>query len=339
MRSQQRECGLDIARLASMFMIVLLHNLGRGGVLGWSLATRGELIYACLNNAASVAVNVFALISGYLAVNREVSLRKSLVLWGAAIFWSSLTALVGLFAGDEPGPWLYRAFFPVLTSRYWYLSSYLVMQLVLPFICGGVRRLEPRRIGRLSVLLVCACSILGFIRFDNRAGIGINNGYSVMWLIALWIMGAAIRLNLDAINATLRSAALAAVVLVAPVVLTLLEVEDVASGIDPHRWVAYVSPLLVVDSVCLFLLCQRVSGVPRLMERVLAALSGSAFGVYLIDTSSWLYDVWLPGRFAWIGGLPVFQGLSALLGITLLMYVVFLLLETMRRQVLTMLRG
>ena len=75
------------------------------------------------------------------------------------------------------------------------------------------------------------------------------------------------------------------------------------------------------------------------MERVLAALSGSAFGVYLIDTSSWLYDVWLPGRFAWIGGLPVFQGLSALLGITLLMYVVFLLLETMRRQVLTMLRG
>lgn len=28
---RQREYGLDIARLASMFMVVLLHNLGRGG--------------------------------------------------------------------------------------------------------------------------------------------------------------------------------------------------------------------------------------------------------------------------------------------------------------------
>lgn len=56
-----------------MFMVVLLHNLGRGGVLDWSLATRGELIYACLNNAASVAVNVFAIISGYLAVGRKTN--------------------------------------------------------------------------------------------------------------------------------------------------------------------------------------------------------------------------------------------------------------------------
>lgn len=315
-----------------MFLIVLLHNLGRGGVLGWSLATRSELAFACLNNAASVAVNIFALISGYLAVGRDVSLRKSLGLWGTAFFWSSLTALVGLFAGDEPGPWLYRSFFPVLTSRYWYLSSYLVMQLALPFICEGVRRLEPRRIGRLSVLLVCACSILGFIRFDNRAGIGINNGYSVMWLIALWIMGSAIKLNLDVVNAALRSAALTAAVLVIPVVLTLLEAGDVNSGVDPHRWVAYVSPLLVADSICLFLLCQRVSGVPGPVERTLATLSGSAFGVYLIDTSSWFYDIWLPGRFTWIGGLPVLRGLLVLLGITLLMYVTFLLLETVRRQ-------
>lgn len=339
MGSRQREYGLDIARLASMFMVVLLHNLGRGGVLDWSLATRGELIYACLNNAASVAVNVFAIISGYLAVGRKTNWRKVLGLWGTAVFWSVSTALVGLLGGAEPGPWLYRAFFPVLTSRYWYLSSYLVMQLLLPFVCEGIERLESRRIGRLSVLLVIACSVLGSIRYDNRAGIGINDGYSVMWLIALWILGAAIKLNLDKINAALRSPVLVGAVLVIPVVLTFLEVKGLAVGIEPHGWIAYVSPLLVVDAICVFLLCQRIAGLPKPVERVLVVLSGSAFGVYLIDTSSWFYDIWLVGRFAWIGELPLVMGLPMLLGMTLLMFVGFLLLETARRKLLAMVKA
>lgn len=339
MGSQRRECGLDIARLASMFMVVLLHNLGRGGVLDWSLATRGELIYVYLNNAASVAVNVFAIISGYLAVGRKTKWRKVLGLWGTAVFWSASTALVGLAGGAEPGPWFYRAFFPVLTSRYWYLSSYLVMQLLLPFVCEGIERLEPRRIGRLSVLLVLACSVLGSIRYENRAGIGINNGYSAMWLIALWILGAAIKLNSDKVGAAVRSPVLVGVVLAIPGALTFLEVRGLAVGIEPHRWIAYVSPLLVVDSVCVFLLCQRISGLPKLVERTLAVLSGSAFGVYLIDTSSWVYDVWLPGRFGWIGGLTTLRGLPVLLGVSLLMYLAFLLLETMRRRIAARLRG
>lgn len=339
MGSRQREYGLDIARLASMFMVVLLHNLGRGGVLDWSLATRGELIYACLNNAASVAVNVFAIISGYLAVGRKTNWRKVLGLWGTAVFWSISTALVGLVGGAEPGPWLYRAFFPVLTSRYWYLSSYLVMQLLLPFVCEGIERLGPRRIGRLSVLLVIACSVLGSIRYDNRAGIGINDGYSVMWLIALWILGAAIKLNLDKINTALRSSVLVGAVLVIPVVLTFLEVKGLAVGIEPHGWITYVSPLLVVDAICVFLLCQRIAGLPKPVERVLVVLSGSAFGVYLIDTSSWFYDIWLVGRFAWIGELPLVMGLPMLLGMTLLMFVGFLLLETARRKLLAMVKA
>lgn len=339
MGSRQREYGLDIARLASMFMVVLLHNLGRGGVLDWSLATRGELIYACLNNAASVAVNVFAIISGYLAVGRKTNWRKVLGLWETAVFWSVSTALVGLLGGVEPGPWLYRAFFPVLTSRYWYLSSYLVMQLLLPFVCEGIERLESRRIGRLSVLLVIACSVLGSIRYDNRAGIGINDGYSVMWLIALWILGAAIKLNLDKINAALRSPVLVGAVLVIPVVLTFLEVKGLAVGIEPHGWIAYVSPLLVVDAICVFLLCQRIAGLPKPVERVLVVLSGSAFGVYLIDTSSWVYDVWLPGRFSWMSGLPTLRGLPILLGVSLLMYLAFLLSETVRRRIAAKLKG
>ncbi|WP_308580824.1 acyltransferase family protein [uncultured Parolsenella sp.] len=297
------------------------------------------LVYVFLNNAASVAVNIFALISGYLGAGRRTSRKKVLGLWGTAVFWSVSLALTGLLGGSEPGPWLYRSIFPVLTSRYWYLSSYLVMQLLLSFVQEGVERMERRRMGRLAAALVAACSILGFIRYDNRAGIGINNGYSVMWLTVLWVAGAAIKRNKDLIARYSRPVVLGALVLVIPVVLTAFELRDIAVGVEPHRWVAYVSPLLVLDSLCCFLLCQKTRCVPANAEKGLVLLSGSAFGVYLIDTSSWFYDVWLVGRFAWIGELPLALGLLMLLGITFLMYMTFLLLETVRRKLVAALKG
>ena len=64
--SQQRAYGIDIARLTAMFMVVLLHNLGRGGILDWTLDSVSDLAYLGIENYAIVAVNVFALISGYL---------------------------------------------------------------------------------------------------------------------------------------------------------------------------------------------------------------------------------------------------------------------------------
>lgn len=74
-------------------------------------------------------------------------------------------------------------------------------------------------------------------------------------------------------------------------------------------------------------------------ESDLDVLSGSAFGVYLIDTSSWVYDAWLPGSFGWIGGLPMPCGFPVLLGMSLLMYLAFLLFETARRRIAAKLKG
>lgn len=44
-KPKQRAYGIDIARLTSMFMVVLLHNLGRGGVLDWTLDSIRDLAY------------------------------------------------------------------------------------------------------------------------------------------------------------------------------------------------------------------------------------------------------------------------------------------------------
>ena len=49
-KPKQRAYGIDIARLTSMFMVVLLHNLGRGGVLDWTLDSIRDLAYMAIEN-------------------------------------------------------------------------------------------------------------------------------------------------------------------------------------------------------------------------------------------------------------------------------------------------
>lgn len=48
MEANGRQYGIDIARLASMFMVVLLHNLLQGGVLDWTLDSMRDLLYMAL---------------------------------------------------------------------------------------------------------------------------------------------------------------------------------------------------------------------------------------------------------------------------------------------------
>ncbi len=97
----KRNYGIDVARLACAFMVVLLHNLNQGGMLDWSLSSPRSLAYVTLENYARVAVNIFALISGYLSSGRPMKPGRALDLWSSAFFWSGSMALVGLAGGGQ----------------------------------------------------------------------------------------------------------------------------------------------------------------------------------------------------------------------------------------------
>lgn len=98
-----RNYGIDAARLVSMLMVVILHNLGHGGVLDWTLDSRNDIVYAAIENYSIIAVNIFALISGYLSCGKQPNYKRSPSLWGDAIFWSGAMALVGYIRGDIGG--------------------------------------------------------------------------------------------------------------------------------------------------------------------------------------------------------------------------------------------
>ena len=312
-----------------MYMVVLLHNLGSGGLLDWTLCSTRSLAYLTIENYAIVAVNIFALISGYVASGKLIKPTRLFDLWFTAFFWSSTMALVGLAKGATPGVWTVRAFFPLLGNVYWYLSAYIVLQLFVPILDAGTRRLGAGNTLLLSAVLIVLCSLVGF---TNELGIG--SGYSAFWLILLWLMGRAIRMNHETIRNLISTPRLLIAVAALPLCVSWLQSHDVATGSDPSRWLSYTGPTVVIQSLCAFELMTRINLKNLRLQKALPLLSASAFGIYLADTSGWFYSIWLNGRFSWVLNIPLRYGIPYILCVSFLLFGTFLLLELLRRSLM-----
>lgn len=324
-KSKQRLYGIDVARLTAMFMVVVLHNLGRGGVLDWTIDSIRDYAYLALENYAIVAVNVFALISGYLSAGKPLRARSIFSVWGTACFWSVATALTGFALGQINENDLIASPFPVSTGEYWYLNSYLLLQLLIPILNCAIESLSAPQLGIVSGSLLTASTL-----FEST---GLNNGYSTMWLAVLWLTGAAIKLNKTTIDKHLNSKQLALGYFLPPLMVLVYEWNDVHfAQLDPYRWLSYSNPYVAVSSICLFLLATRANVQSRKTRQVLKTASPLAFAVYVIDTSNWFFSIWLTDRFSWILNLPAFIGAPLIVIISILFFVAFLLLEYVRRK-------
>ena len=325
-KSKQRLYGIDIARLTAMFMVVVLHNLGRGGVLDWTIDSMRDWVYLALENYAIVAVNLFALISGYLSAGKPLRARSIFSVWSTACFWSVSTALVGFVLGQINENDLLVSPFPISTGEYWYLNSYLLLQLLIPILNCGIKSFTASQLGIVSGSLLVASAL-----FEST---GLNNGYSTMWLAVLWLTGAAIKLNKSAIDEHLSSKRLALAYFLLPLIVLVHEWNDVhVAQLDPYRWLSYTNPYVVVSSICLFVLATRINVKSQNARQVLKTASPLAFAVYAIDTSNWFYSIWLTGKFSWILTLPVLIGAPLIVIISILLFVAFLILEFIRRKV------
>ena len=70
-----RNYGIDLLRILSMFMVVLLHVNNFGGLLGHYDANSLGYVFVWFSEAFAIcAVNVYAMISGYVLLNSKLKL-------------------------------------------------------------------------------------------------------------------------------------------------------------------------------------------------------------------------------------------------------------------------
>ena len=316
---------LDLLRIVSMFMIVLTHILGKGGLRD-AVDGRGDAYFFIvwfMQIFAYVAVNCYGLISGYIGLGSESKLSKIALLWLQVLFYTLvITVCFNLFGYQLDGnDWL-GAFFPVVTSQYWYVTAYFGLLVFKPLLDKGLRFISDKQLGQLVVGIFLVFSLVPAL-FNNKVlEYSLSKGFGMTWLIILYILGAYLRrLDLEKI----KTSFLLALYLFSSLI-TFLGMNGIG-----EIWFWYPSPSLVLASLAIFILFAKwkISGQGRL-GALIAFLAPASFGVYLIHLHPLIEKHLLVDQFISLLHLEEWLLPLALFCLSFVIYLVSSLIERVR---------
>ena len=293
----KRNYGIDLLKMLLMFMIVVLHVIGLGGVLSapdiraanyctaWTL----EVVCYC-------AANCYALITGYVHYNRKYRIHSLLMICLQMLFYSVLIS--GIFWIVKPGKFtldaLLNTLFPVSRSVHWYISSYVGLYLFIPLLNAGAEAMTRNQAKYyLAASMIIFSIIPTFLMADPYK---LSGGYSTIWLMHLYLTGAFVKKFGWETRLSRKQLVMifsAAILVTLGVMFSLEAVTRMIFG-EPrysNLLVSYVSPTIVLSGLSLFLYFLTIRPSERIVK-YLRVLSPAAFGVTIIHVHPYIYELW-----------------------------------------------
>ena len=269
--TKKRDVNLDLLRIVSMLLIVFLHSIDHSGVLeAAEAAPKAMYFYVRFTYAlCQVCVNCYVLLSGYYLVCARFQLQKLAALWMETVFYALL--FKGLFMALGTVPFspvsLVGCFFPILTGRYWFLTIYVGMYLVFPFLNLLVGAMDRRQHTLLNFCLFCLFSLWNSIH-PAIAGMNSGGGWGLAWFVVLYLAAAWFRLYYTPSG---RPTFAFAAFFLLPLLMAAAQMAAELTGIGIlqtvlKNWFRYDSAPVFLMTLCLFTAFLR-KGVPLHLRR------------------------------------------------------------------------
>ena len=194
-----RMANLELLRCIAMMMVVTLHYLGKGNLLGdltQETMTGAGIAAWVLEGFCLVAVNVYMLISGYFLCESSFKpsrlLRLMLQVWVYSVGIGMLARVFGIVPlGEADTHYFLTLLFPISMNHYWFMTVYVFLYAALPLIGMGVRRMSKNQLKTaLLVLLFFFCLLKSILPFRLETD---GQGYDVLWYLCVFLTAAYIR--------------------------------------------------------------------------------------------------------------------------------------------------
>lgn len=197
--AKPRMVNLEILRCTAMMMVVVLHYLGKSGLLGdVNAADMGAVGMAAwvLEAFSIVAVNVYMLISGYFLCESSFKLSRLLQLYLQIWFYSVIVGLAAVLLGIQPAAeadthYFLTLLFPVSMRHYWFMTAYLSLYLLLSLVGRAVKSMSKQQLKlALTLLLFVFCVLKSVLPFRLETD---SQGYDCLWYLCVFLAAAYIR--------------------------------------------------------------------------------------------------------------------------------------------------
>ncbi len=355
---KERQLNYELLRIIAMLMIVCLHYLSKGKILGDpARADMGATGYTAwfIEAFCLVAVNVYVLISGYFSGGKKLQaltaraiLQRPVRVWGQVITYSVLIGGIALLVGWQEFN-IYQVFqycFPLVTEHYWFATSYVVLCLLMPFLDAGIDRLQKQAFQGLLAGLLLIFSIAKTILpmqlpWDK-------GGYDAYWFVILYLTGAyskryGISLFSNRMRGLLVYLASELAIFASFVGLRFIFFRTGSFAAMLHYAYTYNHLLCYIGSIGLFMAFQETSQTQQRLEyykKPIKYLSSATFGVYLLHEHANIRDKWyLLSDNGAVSTLTVPAFLVRLVLTVFLVYSVCTIIELLRQKVVTIIKG
>lgn len=196
---KNRMVNLELLRMVSMMLIVVLHYLGKGDllpVLGDKTLSWGAYYPWFFEALAIVAVNVYMLLTGFFVASASFKVSRLvkvvLQVWFYAVVVGAIAGAFGLFPDEGLCiHYILCLIFPVSMNHYWFMTAYVFMYVLTPFIAAGARMLTKRQLQIVTAALLIIFSVVKSLvpaRLD-----GDMMGYDSMWYLCICVLAVYIR--------------------------------------------------------------------------------------------------------------------------------------------------
>lgn len=327
---KERNMGIELLRIVSMLLIVTAHILGQGGVLAGVSDAPGSAQYAVawlLECCALLSVNCYALISGYVAGGQ---FRYARLFETQMHVWFYTILITAGFCIAVPGlfqPTLVKnALFPAMTGQYWYYTAYFGLMLFMPALRCVTEHLDRILFRNLVVSIVILFSVCPALFVSDIYQTA--QGYSLIWLTALYLIGAYLKKYGCPF---LKKPLYAAVCLVLGVGtawgIQLAGVRGVEVPLP--NMLVFTSPAMLLAAAAALVLFSKLR-FSSIVKKVVGFCAPLSFGVYLIHVHPLVFDRILKDRFISFAGAPAYLLVLEVLGAAIAIYIVCTLIEALR---------
>ena len=294
-KEDDRNVGVEILRIVAMFMIVILHILSLGlnynelipYTQNWYIANFLEAVCFC-------AVDIYAIISGYVLVCSKNKIMRLIELWMAAFFYSIISVFLDsvIYTHTIEIKEIIKACLTVFSERFWYFTAYFMLFWFIPLFNWIIKKLTFEQLRSLLFKFIIVIGIFSWISepLGERA-FGVMGGYSALWLAVLYFIGGGLRIygfKIFSIKKKEHSqryflgwGILGGIgVFLSKVVLTTLTLYVFKREIFTTLFYSYTSPLVLMQAI--FLVCFFVN-LKINYKKIWIFSAKMTFGIYLIQ--------------------------------------------------------
>lgn len=280
----KRSSNIELLRIISMLMIVASHATQHAGLGDWQIISNPININLVatymLGSYGQLGVIIFIIISSWFLCDKDgIHIKKAVHLYLQAMLCSVAIFFFIKFFNFEPVgiKEFIIAFLTPVYKGYWFIRSYLIFYLLVPFLQNYLKKAEQKQVEKLFIALTIFIPVLKFFFFVEEFG---NVGDFIYIFIAVYCLKK--RPN----NFLEKHAKILTAVLLILMCTTMLAMNFVGNRINFPKIKAILIHIFANRNIFLMILAMCVFYVFKNnlkigYSKTVNAVAGTTFGVYI----------------------------------------------------------